>query len=298
MLRHLAAVVAVGLSLTGIPGGRPPAARLPNATTTSCANSSVGARTSHSLAYDARARRVVMFGGLSSDTTDRWPRSLWAWDGRTWRCLSADGPPGRADAFLVFDVARNRLVLFGGRVFDANRRMRFLRDTWEWDGSRWTRVDSAGPGPRIHGAAAYDARRKAVIIHGGGGADSVLRDMWEWSGTEWRQRPIHTPARTVADALLPGPRGITVLLAARDSCPSGFRAVLAEASGDSLGAPTPPGPCLSPMTPATAAPGGVLLYTGWNVNWRPARSRKARPRESTQRKILVLTPFESLRHSV
>jgi hypothetical protein len=222
------------------------------------------------MAYDASARRVVMFGGSSSDTSDRLPRSLWAWDGRAWRCLSADGPPGRADGFLVFDAARSRLVLFGGRVFEANRRMRFMRDTWEWDGSRWTLVDTAGPGPRIHGAAAYDAQRRAVIIQGGGGADSILRDMWQWSGTTWRQLPMHTPARAVADALLPGPRGLTVLLAARDPCPSGFRATLVETAGDSLGAPTPPGPCLSPMTPATDAPGGFLLYTGWNVN-EPAR---------------------------
>ena len=268
MLIHL---VAVGLVGMGSSVTRPAASAAPNAKPASCANGSVGARTSHSFAYDARARRVVMFGGVSSDTTDALPRSLWAWDGRVWRCLSADGPPGRADAFLGFDVARGRLVLFGGRVFEANRRVRFMRDTWEWDGARWTLVDTAGPGPRIHGAVAYDARRRTVIIHGGGSADSVLRDTWEWTGKTWRPLPMHAPPRTIPDALVSGPRGVTVLLAARDSCPSGFRAVLIEPAGDSLGAPTPPGPCVSPISPATAAPGGFLLYTAWNVN-EPAKA--------------------------
>ena len=266
MLTHLAAIVAVGLTVRAMLLARPAALIAPNAKPTSCASGSVGARSSHSLAYDARARRVVMFGGISSDTSDALPRSLWAWDGRAWRCLSADGPPGRADAFLAFDVARGRLVLFGGRVFEANHRMRFMRDTWEWDGARWTLIDSAGPGPRIHGGVAYDARRRAVLVHGGGGADSALRDTWEWTGTTWRALPMHAPPRTIPDALLPGPRGVTVLLAARDSCPSEFRAVLAEPSGDSLGPTTPAGPCVSPIAPATAAPDGFLLYTGWNVN--------------------------------
>src|SRR5215467_7905371 len=106
--------------------------------------STVGGRTSHSLAYDGAVERVVMFGGESDDPNDPYPSSLWAWDGERWTCISADGPPGRADAFLAYDASRGRLVMFGGRRTGPNRENTFYSDTWEWDGRRWARVDTAG----------------------------------------------------------------------------------------------------------------------------------------------------------
>ena len=75
---------------------------------------SLSGRTGHSLAYDARNQRVLLFGGSSDEPGDPYPRSLWAWTGERWECLSGDGPPGRRDAFLAYDAARSRLVLFGG----------------------------------------------------------------------------------------------------------------------------------------------------------------------------------------
>ncbi|HUQ82632.1 MAG TPA: hypothetical protein VM076_15895 [Gemmatimonadaceae bacterium] len=242
-------------------------AQAPN--TVSCATHQVGSRTSHSLAYDASIRRVVMFGGASSDTANPQPRSLWAWDGRRWTCVSNDGPPGRADTFLGFDAARNRLVLFGGRVFEGGRRFHFVRDTWEWDGRRWTLADTAGPGPRIHGAIAYDPTRRRIVVHGGGGADDLLADTWEWMGASWRQVPVRVSAGTIGDALLPSSQGLTLLAVSEDhspDCPSAFHGSLFQIQADSLVRISPPGPCISPIAPATAAPNGFLLYTGWNLD--------------------------------
>jgi hypothetical protein len=261
-------------------------AQAPAATNTvSCARHEVGARTSHSLAYDARAQRVMMFGGVSSDSANRMPGSLWAWDGHRWQCVSNDGPPVRGDAFLAYDVGRSRLVLFGGRVFEENRRIRFLYDTWEWDGTRWTRADTAGPAPRVHGAIAYDAARKTVVMHAGGGADSILTDTWEWNGTRWRQIPITMPAQGIGDALLPSTRGLEVLIVVSDSspgCPSGSRGSLFLIQGDAAVPTAPSGPCVSPMAPATAAPNGFILYTGWNLDepattwiWESSRWQRA-----------------------
>ena len=245
-----------------------------HSTSVSCAHHQVGARTSHSLTYDASLRRVVMFGGVSSDSANSLPRSVWAWDGKKWMCISNDGPPGRGDAFLGYDAARRRLVLFGGRVFEGGRRFHFVRDTWEWDGRRWTQADSAGPGPRIHGAIAYDPTRRKVVIHSGGGADDILTDTWEWTGSAWQQVPVRVPPGSIGDALLPSASGLTFLIAAEDrspDCPSAYRVSLFRLQADSLARVAEPGPCVSPMAPAASVPNGFMLYTGWNLN-EPANS--------------------------
>jgi hypothetical protein len=249
-------------------------AQQPNAS--ACASARLGNRSSHAMAYDANARRVLLFGGASDDPADPLPRTLWSWDGTRWHCLADGGPAGRADAFLAFDAARNRLVLFGGRQFLPERRVRYLFDTWEWDGARWTLVDTAGPGPRIHGAAAYDPVRRAVVIHGGADTTDLRHDTWEWTGGRWREVALHVVRDGVGNALFRnGERGVALLVGVRDSiaCAGIRRAVMFEVGRDSLTLmpTTGPSPCFSPHTPATVAPAGFLLFAGWSPN-EPASS--------------------------
>jgi hypothetical protein len=58
--------------------------------------------------------------------------STWEWDGRFWTELQHFGPPGRAAHAVVFDAARRRVVLFGGkRLSGAPTAASLLGDTWE-----------------------------------------------------------------------------------------------------------------------------------------------------------------------
>src|SRR6185369_3173620 len=63
---------------------------------------------------------------------------------------------------IVYDSDRKRVVLFGGA--DAAR---VCSETWEWDGKRWTRVSTNGPGPRTFPAMTYDSIRRRVVMFGG-----------------------------------------------------------------------------------------------------------------------------------
>jgi hypothetical protein len=268
MLQRSVHAVVVALLITG-------EAALSQTTTpsTGCARRDVGKRRSHALAYDGLSGRVVMFGGRSDDSTDYDPRSLWSWDGERWTCVHADGPPARRDAFLIFDAARRRLVLFGGRQFSGNT-MSFFRDTWEWDGREWTLRDTLGPAPRIHGAATYDPARRAIVIHGGAGARSRLTDMWSWNGHRWQQIPARFPDGAMGDAVFASPRGLTILVGLQDTtrgCAGGFRAHMRELRGDSLVSVGPIGPCFSPMAPAAGPADGFLVFFGWNPD-EPAAS--------------------------
>jgi hypothetical protein len=71
---------------------------------------------------------------------------------------------------MAYDVARQRVVLFGGA--DATTA---LADTWEWDGAIWIqRNPAASPTPRSLSATAYDAARQRVVLFSGDG----LGDTW------------------------------------------------------------------------------------------------------------------------
>jgi hypothetical protein len=93
---------------------------------------------------------------------------------------------------MVYDPARERVVLFGGRD-DSGRR----NDTWEWDGSDWTRVATTGPPERCRHAMAYDRARGVITLFGGSISlnDEYYGDTWEWDGTTWMEVfPSQSPA--------------------------------------------------------------------------------------------------------
>jgi len=84
----------------------------------------------------------------------------------------------------VYDSGRHRFVLFGG--WDGNQ---MLNDTWEFDGSRWYRIDTPqAPSPRNAVTMVYDSDRQRVVLFGGSPGDSaVYGDTWEYDGTTWTQ---------------------------------------------------------------------------------------------------------------
>ena len=110
-------------------------------------------RSGHALAYDPVGRRVLLFGGRSSDALvlDDW----WALDSssRSWTDLTppasirqaagAAWPPARAQHGFVLDTDRGVLVLAGGYSDDTQ-----LNDVWELnaDGSAWTPVANGAAG--------------------------------------------------------------------------------------------------------------------------------------------------------
>lgn len=89
-----------------------------------------------SMAFDRSRGRLVLFGGGGGGgPTPRTEYSdTWEWDARAWRRLSTKGPPVVGNHRLVYDAARQRVVLWTG-VPDAPGQS----GIWEWDGTGWTR---------------------------------------------------------------------------------------------------------------------------------------------------------------
>lgn len=139
------------------------------------------------LAYDSARDRVVMFGGANNSAL----ADMWTWEGGQWAELPiTSAPPPRLGHSMVYDPQRDRVVLFGGIPDLFPTLNGYLADTWEFDGTAWTRMfPETSPSPRAHAAMFYDAARGVVVLHGGEffWGEITYSDTWEWNGAAWTQ---------------------------------------------------------------------------------------------------------------
>ena len=174
-------------------------------------------RDHHSMAYDARRGRTVLFGGQgwSGDRGD-----TWEWDGVQWWCCNSPGPPPGADHAMAWDRRRQCVVLYGGSAGTG---------TWEWDGVAWTqRHPLHDPGFRGRPAMAYDDRRGCVVLFGG--RDWVrgsLGDTWEWDGLDWILRAPQGSFTRNGAAMTFDPRLDRVVMYGGGGAGGGFQVLLA-----------------------------------------------------------------------
>jgi len=178
---------------------RTPARRLPR-------------RELHSAVFDGR--RVLVWGGRANE---RLLNDLWAWNGVSWECLEPGGeggePTGRYGHAAVWDRARGRLLLFGGKN-DAGT----IDEVWEWSpaGYEQKRTGASTPGRRAFHSVAYS--EDGVYLCGGardedrGGETryTLLGDLWCWREGRWDLVQIEGPsaefARENASLLIHGQR--------------------------------------------------------------------------------------------
>jgi hypothetical protein len=171
-----------------------------------------GARDHHAMAFDEARAKVVMFGGVGRAGPER---GTWTWDGTSWvKVDSSDGPGLLFHHAMAYDSRRQRVVLFGGAVAGTGSTSGRSNETWEWDGTRWERRETAGPVPsgRSHHRMAYDAKRGLTVLFGGGSAGATLNETWTWDGVRWEQHHVVGPAARWSPAMAYDPRRERVVL--------------------------------------------------------------------------------------
>lgn len=189
-------------------------------------------RFDHSIAVDNATGIAVLFGGVKDTSTtsvvasDTWSFSITDSSGPIWSWVSVAvsnpsvGPGLRRGHTAVFDAARNRMVVFGGRAdtsdsaTDSCLYVLTFTNNSRTVGS-WTRVTPTGPhpSPRYDHMLAYDYgfgewRDSAFVFGGelGGGAKS--NELWrlDLNTLTWARRDLHGMD-------LPSPRSNGSLLA-------------------------------------------------------------------------------------
>lgn len=154
---------------------------------------------SSAAVYDRSGDRMIVFGGnLSSrgdvfTPTDRvFALSLGTGQWEELVPTTATRPAARLFHAAAMDVARNRVIIFGGGGANAFFGP-FFADIWAFDlASRtWTELTPQGPGPlgRIRGVLAEDPARDFVVLFGGhdDGAMGERNDLWAFdlAGNQW-----------------------------------------------------------------------------------------------------------------
>lgn len=135
-------------------------------------------RRDHAMAYDSARQRVVLFGGFANSAgfDDTWEFNV---TNNTWtqRTDLAVKPPLRWAARMVYDAARQRVVMFGGYSGSTA-----LNDVWEFDGVAWRQTSNdAGPADRFDAMMAFDPTRQRIVLFGGYNG-SLFDDTWVYNG--------------------------------------------------------------------------------------------------------------------
>lgn len=117
------------LDLDGNRGLQPGTWEYLNATWTQVAGSTPALRNGHTMAYDSRRQKIVMFGGTggdaaNADDTDEYTAGV------GWSSLLDGGPPGRVYHSMVYDTRRGVMVAYGGLTPSQDGT---YADTWELD---------------------------------------------------------------------------------------------------------------------------------------------------------------------
>lgn len=107
-----------------------------------------------------------------------------------WQQLFPEHWPGQRIAYATaYDTARRRLVLYGGwRGQYPN--IIYLNDTWEFDGTDWTEIQTANRPEKGRSGTAmcYVKPWKKTILFGGAGGDAgtgATDETWSYDGIDW-----------------------------------------------------------------------------------------------------------------
>jgi cysteine-rich repeat protein len=166
------------------------------------------------MAYDGGRKEMVLYGGQTDYSGTTLLGGTFVRSGTTWtEKFPGSSPGGRAQQAMAYDASRGQLIFFGGFIEASPY---YANDTWQWDGTNWTKLTPAhAPPARGRAAIAYDPLRGNLVMFGGFGAAGVLDDTWVWDGADWiEQTPSNRPPRRQSAGLAWDPARRRLVLAA------------------------------------------------------------------------------------
>lgn len=156
-------------------------------------------RSAHGMAYDPNHSRVVLFGGRRAATSPEGNISVlndtWVWDDGVWHQVDTPNAPEARQLFaMTYDSTRDRVILFGGSRPTAADASNFeaTYDTWEFDGTTWTKIDVATPPQVNFPLLAYDAQRNQTVLVGGDTSLVTQMYFYDPAARAWNKKTFAT----------------------------------------------------------------------------------------------------------
>lgn len=180
------------------------------------------ARPRAAIATDVPLGRLVLYGGTGPGVLPMALDDTWVWTGSDWQQLSPTTTPGGRDRHaMAYDLARDTVVLFGGRN-NLLQPQQALADTFEFANGTWTQVNSPHTPPGLaEPAMAYLPTITQTVLFGGVDGNGVGSDQtWAFDGADWTQLALtgpRPPARYGARLEANLARGVLVLVGGRDA---------------------------------------------------------------------------------
>jgi hypothetical protein len=151
------------------------------------------ARFHAAMAHDQGSVRTILFGGINLVGTRN--AETWSLNQTTWnQVMPALAPTARDGHAMVYDEARNQIVLFGGETAGG-----LNNETWTWNGTTWVQKNpGTSPSARRDMQMTFDRVDQRVVMFGGETAGGVSDETWIWDGDTWRRAQPTTipPARS------------------------------------------------------------------------------------------------------
>jgi hypothetical protein len=144
-------------------------------------------RSDPGAAYDAKANKVVIFGGYGLG--DKIQGDTWVFhvEQKTWTQMKPTNKPmGRYGGIMVYDSYTEKCLLFGGHLEDENGKdYGYENEVWAYDyaGDNWEKVSTQNKPPvRYWHDLVYDTDGQRIILFGGSqGGGNDLGDTWIYS---------------------------------------------------------------------------------------------------------------------
>jgi hypothetical protein len=159
------------------------------------------------MAYLPDLNQAMLFGGWS-DAAVSFLGDTWTWQGGCWTAVqTVSAPSPRVEMAVTYDPLRKVVFAFGGRI--DPQMANFSRETWTWDGKKWSLVSKDGP-DLLFSWAAFDESSQRVLVYGdvnGGTAQT-----WTWDGFQWRMVDVPQPPARSGAAMAFDPASGRVIL--------------------------------------------------------------------------------------
>jgi len=149
-------------------------------------------RRGHSMVYDSKAKKAVLFGGDDGDTTldgSNYNDETWTYDPatRVWqRQFPSRNPSARVLHAMAYDSSNGVTILFGGNDGSNDD------ETWTYDAgaNKWTQKSpSSKPTARSTHAMTYDSANGVTVLFGGyDGSEDHETWTYSVSADSWTQK--------------------------------------------------------------------------------------------------------------